>query len=71
MTRTTESTKVCPYCGHPFYLPSDCEEHVKAAHLDFGRNSGIFASLDLRDDTLSGTPPPPTRVKEVRGRSCD
>jgi hypothetical protein len=66
MTRTIDSTEVCPYCRHPFYLPSDREEHVKAAHWDFGRNSGIFASLDLTDDTLSGTPPPPTRVKEVR-----
>jgi uncharacterized C2H2 Zn-finger protein len=65
MTRTIETTKVCPYCGQPFYLPNDCAEHVKAAHFDFGRRSGIFATLEREEETLCGTVPPPTRANET------
>jgi hypothetical protein len=43
MTQTIECTETCPYCGQSFYLSSDCAEHVKTAHLDFGRRSAIFA----------------------------
>lgn len=41
MEKTLESTETCPYCGEAFYVPSDCADHVKAAHLDFGRSSRL------------------------------
>lgn len=67
MTRTIESTEVCPYCGQLFYLPSDCVEHIKAAHFDFGRNSGIFAKIEDEEETLCGTAPLLPGAKQAHG----
>ncbi len=41
MSRPIESSEVCPYCGEVFYLPSDCADHVKAEHFDFGSHFQI------------------------------
>jgi hypothetical protein len=68
MARAIESTEVCPYCGQPFYLPSDRAEHVKVAHLDFGRTSRVFAYIDRAEDNLERTLALQSPARESRER---
>ena len=49
MTETPGSTICCSYCGQTFYLPKDCQEHVRAVHLAFGE----VLTLSLEPDDLS------------------
>jgi len=61
MRSTIDTTETCPYCGKTFYLPSDCEEHVKVTHLDFGPRIHISLDADLTGD-------PSLRVAVARSR---
>lgn len=56
MRQTIEVTETCPYCGKEFYLPSDCKEHVKIAHLDFGQNlhGQAFSRVDVLLEVKEG-----------------
>lgn len=56
MQQTLKQPKLTrPHCGKEFYLPSDCKEHVKVAHLNFGQNlhgqgsSRVDVLLELKE----------------------
>ena len=53
MTETPGSTICCSYCGQTFYLPKDCQEHVRAVHLAFGEV--LTLSLEPGDLSSAGS----------------
>jgi hypothetical protein len=63
--QTIEATDICPYCGKEFYLPSDCKEHVKVSHLDFGHNlrRQVSSQVDVLSELKEGPSDQPDVIR--------